>query len=89
MQHWGIMVGLMGVFMTRPCVRMADAHTFTARLKAFMVISSGQYRRPYSKGFGVAASGRNNRSLHNRLFCVRLRNACVLRSRRATIRTIR
>lgn len=59
MQHWGIMVGFMGVFMTAAAFRPAwrtPILLYSALEKAFMVyLVLANISRPYSEGFWTAA----------------------------------
>ena len=60
MQHWGIMVGIMGVFMIAAAFRpewRTPILIYSAVEKAFMVyLVVANISRPYSKGFWVAAT---------------------------------
>ena len=59
-QHWGIMVGLMGVFMTAAAFRpewRTPILLFSAAEKAFMVyLVVANISRPYSEGFWMGAT---------------------------------
>lgn len=60
LQHWGVMVGLMGVFMIFAAFR-ADGRNpiliYSAVEKAFMVyLVIANVSQPYSKGFWIAAA---------------------------------
>ena len=59
-QHWGIMVGLMGVFMIAAALRpewRTPILIYSALEKAFMVyLVVANISRPYSKGFWIAAT---------------------------------
>jgi hypothetical protein len=72
-QHWGIMVGLMGVFMVVAAFRANWRNPiliYSGLEKSFMVyLILSNVSRPYSQGFwfgGVMGCGR--RALHDRLF---------------------
>jgi len=73
-QHWGIMVGLMGVFMVAAAFR-ADWRNpiliYSGVEKAFMVyVVLVNLSQPYSQGFfDRRCNGCRGRALHNRLLC--------------------
>lgn len=73
LRHWGIMLGLMGVFMIVAVFR-ADWRKpiliYSALEKAFIVyLVVTNVSRPYARGFWVRCrDGCDGRCLHNRLF---------------------
>ena len=72
-QHWGIMVGLMGVFMIAAAFKVewrTPILLYSLLEKAFMVyLVVANRSQPYSQGFKAGCGdGCNGRSVHDRIF---------------------